>query len=166
MAKRGEKGKTGAKTPRAIAAQKFDNKEKSKKRKAENETQAESSKKVKITNDETNVEDSAQATEAVAPERPTPIPAKKQKKDKKKKDKSNAVPKVPNEDSPEVQQKMKTIAKEVKAEIHRRELAQEFGPKMPNPAILLRMEKAADEAGPEDFPFTDLAKLSVRIHGV
>jgi hypothetical protein len=58
------------------------------------------------------------------------------------------------------------INREVKAEILKRELAEEFGPILPSPADLLKMEKEADKLGPERFPETALAALSIKVHGV
>jgi hypothetical protein len=62
--------------------------------------------------------------------------------------------------------KERRIDREVKAEIRRRELAEEFGPVLPSPADLLRMEKDAEKAGPERFHQTELCKLSIKVHGV
>jgi hypothetical protein len=67
----------------------------------------------------------------------------------------------------EIQRKKENqIEREIKAEIKKRELAGEFGPVLPSPAELLKMEKEADKAGPEKFHDTALAKLSIKVHGV
>jgi hypothetical protein len=62
--------------------------------------------------------------------------------------------------------KEKQIEREIKSDIKMRELAGEFGPVLPSPAELLKMEKEADKAGPEKFHDTALAKLSIKVHGV
>jgi nucleolar protein TMA23 len=58
------------------------------------------------------------------------------------------------------------IVRQVKTELQRRELAEEFGPLMPSPADLLQMEKEADKGGSENFPQSRLAELSIKVHGV
>jgi hypothetical protein len=73
---------------------------------------------------------------------------------------------TPNIDSVERKKKEQQVERMIKAEIKRRERAEEFGPILPSPSQLLKLEKAAAKAGPDRFHETDLAKLSIKVHGV
>jgi hypothetical protein len=58
------------------------------------------------------------------------------------------------------------ISRIVNTEIRKRTLQEEFGPVLPTPTELLKIEKDAAKVGPAKFHETELAKLSVKVHGV